>query len=324
MAERPPWRKRPLPDGEAASILPLSSHLVWRALLAAPGEARLSMIWSRFLQFAALALLCAPSLAAAAPADGVHLAPHRAVYDLKLLRASGARGIDSARGRIVYDFSGNACDGYDLTFRQVSELNSGEGKAVLTDLTSTTWEAADARRFRFSSENRTNDKADTVNGEADRGGKAVSVKLTKPKRTALIMPPSVVFPTEQMRRIIASARAGENFLQMPVYDGSETGEKLYNTFTLIGKAIPPGANPPHDAAADVPALAKLTRWPVVISYFDQRSDSEIHTGEQTPVYTLGFELYENGISRALVLDYSDFAIAGEMTSLEMKTEKACR
>ena len=282
------------------------------------------MMLSRFLRLAALALLCAPALAAAAPAGGVHLAPHRAIYDLKLLRASGPRGIDSVRGRIVYDFSGNACDGYDLTFRQVSELNSGEGKAVLTDLTSTTWEAADAKRFRFSSQNRTNDKADTVDGEADRRGKEVAIKLTRPKRTALIMPPSVVFPTEQMRRIIASARAGENFLQMPVYDGSETGEKLFNTFTLIGKAIPPGANPPHDAAANVPALAKLTRWPVTISYFDQRSDSEIRTGEQTPVYTLGFELYENGISRALVLDYTDFAIAGEMTALEMKKEKPCK
>jgi hypothetical protein len=263
-----------------------------------------------------------PGVAAAAAADGVHLAPHRAVYDLKLLRAHGPRGIDSVRGRIVYDFSGNACDGYDLKFRQVSEMNSGEGKAVLTDLTSSTWEAADAKSFRFSSQNRTNDKADKVNGEADRGGKEVAIKLTQPKRTALLMPPSVVFPTEQMRRIIAGARGGQNFLQMPVYDGSETGEKLYNTFTLIGHAIPPGAKPPNDATAT--ALASLTRWPVTISYFDQRSDAELHNGEQTPVYTLGFELYENGISRALVLDYSDFAISGEMTSLEMKTEKPCK
>jgi hypothetical protein len=281
----------------------------------------------RLARIAAVAVLCAPGLAglaAAAPVDGVHLAPHRAVYDLKLLRANGPRGIDSVRGRIVYDFSGNACDGYDLNFRQVSELDSGEGKAILTDLSSSTWEAADARSFRFSSQNRTNDKAEKVNGEADRGGKQVAIKLTKPKRTALIMPPSVVFPTEQMRRIIASARAGQNFLQMPVYDGSETGEKLYNTFTLIGQAIPPGARPPHDATAKVPALARLTRWPVTISYFEQRSDSELHNGEQTPVYTLGFELYENGISRALVLDYSDFAISGEMTSLEMKKETACK
>ncbi|HET9616478.1 MAG TPA: DUF1849 family protein [Pseudolabrys sp.] len=39
---------------------------------------------------------------------------------------------------------------------------------------------------------------------------------------------------------------------------------------------------------------------------------------------MAFELYENGISRKLVLDYNDFIIAGDMTSLEMKKEKACK
>ena len=71
------------------------------------------------------------------------------------------------------------------------------------------------------------------------------------------------------------------------------------------------------------ALAKLSRWPVTISYFDQESEKE-QSGEQTPVYTISFELYENGISRALKLEYSDFTIGGEMTSLEMKKEKPCQ
>jgi hypothetical protein len=271
------------------------------------------------------AMPMATSATSAAPADGVVLAPHRAVYDLKLLKSNGSRGIASVRGRILYDFSGNACDGYDLKFRQLSELDSGEGKSVLSDLNSTTWEDADAKSFRFSSQNRTNERSgDSVNGEAERRTKAVSISLTKPKHKALMMPANAVFPTEHMRRIIAAARAGKTMLELPVYDGSETGEKLYNTFTLIGKAIPPGEHPPHDAAAKVPALATLTRWPVTVSYFEQRADSEIRKGEQTPVYVIAFELYENGISRKLILDYSDFTIEGDMTSLEMKKEKPCK
>jgi hypothetical protein len=269
--------------------------------------------------------LAAARPVAAAPADGVVLAPHRAVYDLKLLKSNGSRGLASARGRILYDFSGNACDGYDLKFRQVSELDSGEGKTVLSDLNSTTWEDANAKAFRFSSQNRMNDKAgDPVNGEAERRAKAVAISLTKPKHKALRMPAEVAFPTEHMRRIIAAARAGRSTLELPVYDGSETGEKLYNTFTLIGKAIAPGEQPPDDAAAGVPALAHLTRWPVTVSYFEQKSEADVRKGEETPVYVIAFELYENGISRKLVLDYSDFTIAGTMTSLEMKKEKPCR
>jgi hypothetical protein len=280
---------------------------------------------SRLMLAAALAATAAIPAARALPADGVTLAPHRAVYDLKLLKSHGTRGVASVRGRILYDFSGNACDGYDLKFRQLSELDSGEGKTVLSDLNSTTWEDAKAKAFRFSSQTRTNDKAgDPVNGEAERRAKAVAISLSKPKHKALKMPPDAVFPTEHMRRIIAAARSGQNMLELPVFEGSETGEKIYNTFTLMVKATVPGATPPADAAANVPALEKLTRWPVTISYFDKLADSERRKGEQTPVYVIGFELYENGISRKLVLDYNDFTIEGDMTSLEMKKEKPCK
>jgi len=42
--------------------------------------------------------------AAAPPADRVLLAPHRAIYDLKLAKSRGSRGIEGVRGRILYDF----------------------------------------------------------------------------------------------------------------------------------------------------------------------------------------------------------------------------
>jgi len=261
---------------------------------------------------------------AESPADQVFLAPHRAIYDLKLAKSRGSRGIEGVRGRILYDFSGNACEGYELQFRQVSELDSGEGKAALSDLRSTTWEDGDAKKFRFNSENLFNERhTDSVDGHAERSTKTVAVSLSKPKEKSFTVPVGAVFPTEHMRRIIAAAREGKSVLEFPVYDGSETGEKLYNTLTVIGRAIPPGDKIPNDAAAKIPALAKLTRWPVTISYFDKKDEKTEQTGEQTPVYSIGFELYENGISRALVLDYTDFTISGEMTSLELKNPKPC-
>ena len=284
---------------------------------------------------AAMTLLVLPALAivvaaaGAAPAapmgDKIILAPHRAVYDLKLSKTRGSRSIEAVRGRILYDFSGNACDGYALQFRQVSELDSGEGKAALSDLRSTTWEDAAAKTFRFNSENLVNEQqTDTVDGHAERNGEAVAVSLSKPKEKRFTEPVDAVFPTEHMRRIIAAARAGKTILEFPVYDGSESGDKLYNTLTVIGRAIAPGAKPPDDAGAKIPALAKLARWPVTISYFEQESEKKQQTGEQTPVYSIGFELYENGISRALTLDYPDFTISGKMTSLEMKKETPCK
>ncbi len=272
-----------------------------------------------------LAAVAAHQPAAAAPAtDKVLLAPHRAVYDLKLVKSRGSRGLEAVRGRILYDFSGNACDGYELKFRQVSELDSGEGKTALSDLRSSTWEDGSAKAFRFNSENLLDDKrTDAVDGHANRNAKTIAVSLSKPKEKSFTVPVSAVFPTEHMRRIITAARERKSILEFPVYDGSETGEKLYSTLTVIGKSIAPGAKPPDDTAAKIPELDKLTRWPVTISYFEQESANQEQTGEQTPVYAISFEIYENGISRALVLEYTDFTIKGEMTSLELKKPKPC-
>jgi hypothetical protein len=272
----------------------------------------------------AAALAYHPAVAAP-PADTVLLTPHRAVYDLKLSKSRGSRGIEAVRGRILYDFSGNACDGYELQFRQVSELDSGEGKAAVSDLRSNTWEDGEAKKFRFNSENLSDDQnTDSVDGHAERNAnKTVAVSLSKPKEKNFTVPVGAVFPTEHMRRIIVAAREGKSILEFPVYDGSETGEKLFNTLTVIGRAITPGEKPPNDAATKVHELGKLTRWPVTISYFEKPDEDAQHSGEQTPLYSISFELYENGISRALTLDYTDFTITGEMTSLEIKKAKPC-
>ena len=73
-------------------------------------------------------------------ANGPFLA-HQALYDLSLVK-SRSNSINSARGRILYNFAGSSCEGYTSEFRQVSELNSGEGKITLSDLRSNSWEDA--------------------------------------------------------------------------------------------------------------------------------------------------------------------------------------
>jgi hypothetical protein len=269
----------------------------------------------------AVALASAAALVSRAHAvtPGSELASHRAVYELSLAQSHGSSTV-SARGRILYDFAGSVCEGYKLEFRQVSELDNGEGKVTLSDLRSNTWEDGDAKNFQFKSENYMNNRiVDAVDGAAVRQADKIAVTLIKPKNTKLSLDHAIVFPTEHVRRIIEAARAGKTILEFPVYDGSEKGEKIYNTLTVIGRAIPPTERVPTDAAAGQPALAGLVRWPVTVSYFDRASN----TGEQTPVYAITFELYENGISRALLLDYNDFAISGELKSLEIKDTKPC-
>lgn len=277
----------------------------------------------RFITAAFIAFALAAGISSPSRAADVELVPHRAVYDLKLLRAKGTRAIEGVRGRILYDFSGSSCEGYALTVRQVSELDGGEGKSAVTDLRATTWEDGAAKNFRFTSENRMDQKAvENVDGLAERKSEAVSVSLKKPMSKTFNLDDKTVFPTEHMRRVIEAAREGKTILELPVFDGSETGEKIYDTLTIIGKPLAPDQKVPADGAAGNADLAKVRRWPVTISYFDK--EKKERTGEQMPAYAIQFELYENGISRALTLDYGDFAIAGELTSIEVKkNSKPC-
>jgi hypothetical protein len=249
------------------------------------------------------------------------LAPHRAVYELKLAHTRGNATV-AARGRILYDFSGNACEGYALQFRQVSELDNGEGKVTLSDLRTTTWEDGAAKKLVFKSQSYLNERpGDTVDGQAERQSDRVAVTLTKPEEKKVALDAAIVFPTDHMRRVIEAAREGKSILEFPVYDGSETGEKVYNTLTVIGQVIGPNERAPTDAAAGQQALAGLKRWPVTVSYFEKGNKS---TGEQAPIYSIKFEMYENGVSRALLLDYNEFAISGELTSLNLKDIKPCK
>jgi hypothetical protein len=272
---------------------------------------------------ACLGVLVAASLSAAdvsaAPPAG-ELASHRAVYELGLAKTHGKASVASARGRILYDFSGSTCEGYTLGFRQVLEVDNGEGKVTLSDLRSTSWEDGAAKSYRFKSENYIDERLiETTEGRADRREDGLTATLSQPSATKIDLDAATVLPTEHVRRIIEAGRQGKTILEFPVYDGSDAGQKVYNTLTVIGRAIAPGGSQPDAAAGGQEVLAKLTRWPVTVSYFEKSAKA----GEQQPVYALSYELYENGISRALLLDYSDFAISGELKSLEIRDSKAC-
>src|SRR4029453_2416569 len=266
----------------------------------------------------------AGSGAAQAAGGGPGFLSHQALYELSLVKSRGANAVNAARGRILYNFTGSACEGYTSEFRQVSELNSGEGKSTLSDLRSTSWEDGEGKSYRFKIDTRMNDSdSPPVDGLAERVGDHITVKLKQPVAKTFNLEGSVVFPTEQIHKIIDTARAGKSLLELTVYDGSDNGEKVYNTLTIIGQPLPGDpsiASPDPSTANDT--MKALTRWPVTVSYYDR--DAQAKDGEQTPVYAMSFELFENGVSRQLMLDYNDFVISGALGKFDVKDSKPCK
>lgn len=246
----------------------------------------------------------------------ITLAAHRAVYNLALLSGAGANAPAAARGRVAFDFSGSPCEGYIQNFRHVTEMQSAEGNSQLSDMTSATFETGDARSFRFKIETKI-DRAivETVDGKAQKkDGAAISVDLAKPRKASLSFETPVLFPTEHLRRIIEAARAGDTMLEARVYDGANKGDKVSDTMTLIGKPVVAAA---PEQVAHVDTLKDMRRWPVSVSYFDpQKKDGQ-------PIYVLSFDLYENGVSRALRLDYGDFVLKGDLVELTFSSVATC-
>ena len=268
-----------------------------------------------------LALLAMTTGVEAVPAapPPIRLAPHRAVYDLSLASSRGMRGLDGARGRIAFDFTGNACEGYALKFRQVTVVDSAETGSKTSDLRTASFESGDGKTFRFRNDSTTIGGPKTlVDGSAEkRAGGGLAVKLRSPKRQSVALGDDAVFPNAQMRDLIAAAREGRHVVPMKLFDGSDDGHKVYETLAILGDAIEPGTGEGLEPAAKQDGLAKLRRWPVTVSYFSTgRADA-------TPSYVLGFELYDNGVSRALRLDYGDFVLKGEMVRLDLLPEPAC-
>jgi hypothetical protein len=270
---------------------------------------------------ALLGLACAlPQQALAFAAS--KLVPHRAIYEMTLDEARSASGITGIDGRMVFEFSGSPCDGYSLNMRMVTQMTDSQGQTNLTDLRSSTWEGGDGKKFRFQSAQYLNDKlGDVTMGRAVRAAPAETVKvnLSQPARAELDLSGQIFFPTQHSIALIEKALEGKNLFQARIYDGSEKGRKVYETTAFIGTQVKPGAD---EATLEPPAkekkLGELPSWPVSIGYFEPKD------GDLTPSYQIDFQLYENGVSRELLIDYGDFSIHGTLTSLEYLKAKECK
>jgi hypothetical protein len=284
---------------------------------------------TRRANLSALALLASAAMLPTSSDDAfaataAPLLNHQAVYDLSLKTSRRSPSVDSVRGRIAYSFAGTACEGYTTDFRQVSQIGSGDGKQLLSDMRSSSWEEAEGKTFRFRVETRTNDAAPViVEGTAQRGPNGVIVAIKSPRAQTATFAADTVFPTQQIGRILAAAKEGKSLLKLNVFDGSDTGQKLYTTLTVIGQGVP-GDRPPTsiDPTSDNATMKTVMRWPITVSYYDSSKDTR-SSGEQAPVYSMSFELYENGVSRGLSLDYNDFVVSGAMSKLDVKDAKPC-
>ncbi len=268
----------------------------------------------------AAAIAAAIVLAAAAPQPAPPAepapVPHRAVYRIDLAETELRSGITGADGRMVFEIAGNACDGYTMTQRLVVRLSAEEGDDRLLDFRVSTFEAGDGELYRFVSKTMMNDRVvEEVQGTARRSGREIEVQLRNPNEKTVRIVGAPLFPSQHLHALIAAARSDKRFFSASVYEGAGSGENADTAAAVIG--------PAQREQADGPLTSGKTRWPISIAYFSQDVSEEREFGEETPVYQMNFMLYENGVTRQLVMDYGDYALSGTLESITALDQQAC-
>jgi hypothetical protein len=262
------------------------------------------------------------AIAGASQADGQSapalrdiIAPHRAIYDIHLARSDQGSGVSSANGRMVFEVTGSACQGYSMRQRMVVNIGDEDGNFGKLDFQISTYESGDGDLYSFDSRTTMNEKVvESSVGEARRHGSKIEVTLQEPKEKTVQLDGRTLFPSQHLQAIIDAALEERRFLSVDIYEGAAGGETSDEAAAAIGKG---------SRASEDDLLDGVRQWPVSIGYYEEAEVSKEHRGEELPSYQMSFMLYENGVTNDLVMDYGDYALSGSLTDIKPLSRTSC-
>lgn len=265
--------------------------------------------------------LMAAGFAHAAPpvAPAVELQPHRIAYQVSLGPKSGSNAFSSAGGLIAIEFTGNTCDGFATNFRQATVLADADGQTRNLDFRVNLWEDGAGKSFRFSVNNQINGQIlRNADGEAKRvKDGSISVAMKNPRGKKGDFDGAVAFPSAMMIGLVEAALKGERRYEARLFDGSEGGERVFETIATIGAALEGEKKMRVEAPMQGAALDKLQRWPISIAYYDNTP------GDRVPLYTMRSVTFANGVVSDLLFEFPEFSLAAKAVRYEPLPAEPC-
>ncbi len=253
------------------------------------------------------------------PGEAVLLQPHRIAYEVSLGPKSGNSSFSAASGLIALEFTGNACKGYETNFRQATLLADTDGGNRQLDFRVKLWEDGGGKSFRFNIFNQVNGQTTrNAEGEAKRvADGSISVALKRPRGSRGDFDGSISFPSAMMIDLVEAARSGRKRFDAKVFDGSEGGEKVYQTIGTIGEKLEGDRNKRLEPVMRGADLDSVPRWVTSIAYFENTP------GDKLPVYTLRSVTFANGVLSDLVFEFPDFSLVAKAVRYEPLKVEAC-
>ncbi len=261
---------------------------------------------------AALALLAVShsALAANAPpaVPAPALAAHKAVYALTLDSVRGS-DIVGARGTMGYEVV-DACDGWAVRQRLQMVITNSDGQDIEMVSDYTTWESKDGLKLRFRMKQTTDTAVSSqTEGAATlrRQGAQGEARYVLPSQRLVALPAGTQFPMAHTASIIAGAREGRKFLNIPLFDGTDENGVEDSSIVVIDWK--------HGVKTSFPALSNLNSTRVRVAFFDRKPDVT------TPAYEVGMRYWENGVADDMQMDFGDFVMRAKMTELAMQPKR---
>lgn len=260
--------------------------------------------------FALIAVVTTPAVAL------IELSPHRAIYEVSLLKTNSGGNVSNARGAVSLEWR-ESCDGWKVDQRFRLQLAMEGGRDVQTDIAFSSFEQKDGTKYTFNSKTTRNGRQTRrFKGEVERAGPdaAAVARYSLPSRQSLSLPAGTLFPMQHTQAMLDAAARGDRQISAKFFEGPRPEESPFDASALI-------LGGPQDAKDGVAgAYGKpidLNWWRVRVAYFTSG------TNNSEPDFELGIDLQEDGIAQGITFDYRDFSLAGKLVVAERLDRPSC-
>ena len=247
------------------------------------------------------------------------LKSHRADYLLSFGSSDAVSGISGISGKVEYEFSGSECDGYTTNVNFLINVIYDQGGITKFNSKTSTFENFNEGNFQFAHNTLIgSQEIERVHGFANRSDEKLEVEIHEPRLELVELSGDALFPTEHILKTIEHALSGTKYFLVDTYDGTEDGKKIYATSTFIGNEGGSNQAEFDSNSIEMEKLSEVPNWPVTFSYFDKEQE-----GEQTPIYVLDVNLYENGVHSNMLFKYPEYSFKGKLVNLEFFPDFEC-
>jgi hypothetical protein len=267
-----------------------------------------------YLLVAVLLASSLPSLSAPVRnANVVKLAPHKAVYTMRLGQVRSGGDVAGARGSMTME-TAKSCAGWTLKHRFKLTLINSEGSRIETDSSFSSFESLDGLTYRFTSRTTRNGAVtEDIQGSAklDGIGGAGTADFSRPKGTRFDLPKGTVFPTEHVKQLIAAAQSESFSVLRTVFDGQTKEGAMEVNAIVVRHSAKPSAKQAENKLSNRPS------WTMRLAFFP------LNSSKAEPQHEAGLRLFDNGVADDFEWDWGGFTVEGSLKSLEPLPSPTC-